>query len=50
MLDIVSDVCLTPFQGFVISDYEGIDRLTTPQHADYVLSVKLGILAGIDMV
>ncbi|RLM80842.1 beta-glucosidase BoGH3B-like [Panicum miliaceum] len=38
------------FRGFVISDYEGIDRLTTPQHADYVLSVKLGILAGIDMV
>ncbi|KAG0531560.1 hypothetical protein BDA96_04G033000 [Sorghum bicolor] len=37
------------FRGFVISDYEGIDRLTTPQHADYVLSVKLGILAGIDM-
>ncbi|KAL6629777.1 hypothetical protein ACP70R_029542 [Stipagrostis hirtigluma subsp. patula] len=38
------------FRGFVISDYEGIDRLTTPIHADYVLSVKLGILAGIDMV
>ncbi|KAF8677126.1 hypothetical protein HU200_046593 [Digitaria exilis] len=38
------------FRGFVVSDYEGIDRLTTPQHADYVLSVKLGILAGIDMV
>ncbi|KAL6888555.1 hypothetical protein ACP4OV_009581 [Aristida adscensionis] len=31
---------------FVISDYEGIDRLTTPLHADYVLSVKLGILAA----
>nr|CAB3448751.1 unnamed protein product [Digitaria exilis] len=38
------------FRGFVISDYEGIDRLTNPQHEDYVLSVKLGILAGIDMV
>ncbi|KAK3155936.1 hypothetical protein QOZ80_2AG0100660 [Eleusine coracana subsp. coracana] len=38
------------FRGFVISDYQGIDKLTTPLHADYVLSVKLGILAGIDMV
>ncbi|KAF8677129.1 hypothetical protein HU200_046596 [Digitaria exilis] len=27
-----------------------LDFITTPQHADYLLSVKLGILAGIDMV
>ncbi|KAK3155935.1 hypothetical protein QOZ80_2AG0100640 [Eleusine coracana subsp. coracana] len=38
------------FRGFVISDWQGLDRITTPEHADYVLSIKLGILAGIDMV
>ncbi|WVZ78011.1 hypothetical protein U9M48_025792 [Paspalum notatum var. saurae] len=38
------------FRGFVISDWQGIDRITTPAHADYLLSIKLGILAGIDMV
>jgi len=38
------------FQGFVISDYQGLDFITTPEHADYLLSIKLGILAGIDMV
>ena len=37
-------------QGFVISDWLGLDRITSPEHADYPLSVKLGILAGIDMV
>jgi hypothetical protein len=37
-------------QGFVISDWQGLDRITTPDHADYLLSIKLGILAGIDMV
>nr|CAB3448749.1 unnamed protein product [Digitaria exilis] len=36
--------------GFVISDWQGLDRITTPEHADYPLSIKLGILAGIDMV
>uniref|UniRef100_A0ACD5XMN9 Uncharacterized protein n=1 Tax=Avena sativa TaxID=4498 RepID=A0ACD5XMN9_AVESA len=38
------------FKGFVISDWEGIDRITTPAHADYLLSIKLAIMAGIDMV
>ncbi|XP_008679990.1 beta-glucosidase BoGH3B [Zea mays] len=38
------------FRGFIISDWQGLDRITTPDHADYLLSIKLGILAGIDMV
>ncbi|XP_051200521.1 uncharacterized protein [Lolium perenne] len=38
------------FKGFVISDWEGIDRITTPAHADYLLSIELAIMAGIDMV
>ncbi|PUZ73928.1 hypothetical protein GQ55_1G025000 [Panicum hallii var. hallii] len=38
------------FRGFVISDWQGLDRITTPDHADYLLSIKLGILAGIDMI
>ncbi|WVZ78012.1 hypothetical protein U9M48_025793 [Paspalum notatum var. saurae] len=38
------------FRGFVLSDWLGLDRITNPEHADYLLSVKLGILAGIDMV
>ncbi|KNA21260.1 hypothetical protein SOVF_044950 [Spinacia oleracea] len=38
------------FRGFVISDWEGIDRITTPPHANYTYSVQAGVLAGIDMV
>lgn len=38
------------FRGFVISDYEGIDRITSPPHANYTYSVQASILAGIDMV
>ncbi|CAL5024194.1 unnamed protein product [Urochloa decumbens] len=38
------------FRGFVLSDWLGLDRITSPEHADYPLSVKLGILAGIDMI
>ncbi|KAJ8900090.1 hypothetical protein K2173_024206 [Erythroxylum novogranatense] len=38
------------FKGFVISDWEGIDRITSPPHANYSYSVLSGILAGIDMV
>ncbi|XP_025818120.1 uncharacterized protein LOC112894582 [Panicum hallii] len=38
------------FRGFVISDWRGLDKMTSPEHADYITSVKLGILAGIDMV
>ena len=33
-----------------MSDYQGLDFITDPEHADYLLSIKLGILAGIDMV
>ncbi|KAL2335118.1 hypothetical protein Fmac_016331 [Flemingia macrophylla] len=38
------------FRGFVISDWEGIDRITTPPHANYSYSIYAGITAGIDMV
>lgn len=38
------------FRGFVISDWEGIDRITTPPHANYTYSVQESINAGIDMV
>ncbi|KAL6567042.1 hypothetical protein OROMI_015446 [Orobanche minor] len=38
------------FKGFVISDMSGIDRITTPSHANYTYSVQAGIHAGIDMV
>ncbi|KAK0599877.1 hypothetical protein LWI29_009388 [Acer saccharum] len=38
------------FRGFVISDWEGIDRITTPSHANYSYSIESGIKAGIDMI
>ncbi|GLJ32813.1 hypothetical protein SUGI_0660770 [Cryptomeria japonica] len=38
------------FKGFVISDWQGIDRITTPAGANYSLSVLEGVGAGIDMV
>ncbi|KAL0436220.1 UNVERIFIED_CONTAM: Beta-glucosidase BoGH3B [Sesamum radiatum] len=38
------------FKGFVISDWQGIDRITDPPHANYTYSVQAGILAGIDMI
>ncbi|XP_028552901.1 uncharacterized protein LOC110105897 [Dendrobium catenatum] len=38
------------FRGFLISDWEGIDRITTPAHANYTFSIQARILAGIDMV
>ncbi|XP_027107355.1 uncharacterized protein [Coffea arabica] len=38
------------FKGFVISDWEGIDRITSPPHANYTYSVEASILAGVDMV
>ncbi|GAY66474.1 hypothetical protein CUMW_249070 [Citrus unshiu] len=37
------------FRGFVISDWQGIDRITTPEHANYSYSVLAGVNAGIDM-
>ncbi|KAL8501002.1 hypothetical protein ACS0TY_020547 [Phlomoides rotata] len=38
------------FEGFVISDMRGIDRITSPPHANYSYSVQLGVHAGIDMI
>ncbi|KAI3437064.1 uncharacterized protein J3R85_005801, partial [Psidium guajava] len=38
------------FRGFVISDWQGIDRITSPPHANYSYSIQAGISAGIDMV
>ncbi|XP_052193000.1 uncharacterized protein LOC127801699 isoform X2 [Diospyros lotus] len=38
------------FKGFVISDWEGIDKITTPPHSNYTYSVQASILAGVDMV
>ncbi|KAL3687101.1 hypothetical protein R1sor_013410 [Riccia sorocarpa] len=38
------------FKGFVISDYQGIDQITTPPDANYTYSVLASINAGIDMV
>ncbi|KAL8257142.1 hypothetical protein R6Q59_029183 [Mikania micrantha] len=38
------------FKGFVISDWEGIDRITSPPHSNYTYSVLASISAGIDMV
>ncbi|GMN62722.1 hypothetical protein TIFTF001_031784 [Ficus carica] len=39
------------FRGFVISDWQGIDKITSPTpHLNYSNSLLLGIQAGIDMV
>ncbi|KAI6669724.1 hypothetical protein NL676_004609 [Syzygium grande] len=38
------------FKGFVISDWAGIDKITTPVGANYTYSIQMGIGAGIDMV
>ena len=38
------------FKGFVISDWQGIDRITSPPHANYTYSVQTAIHAGLDMV
>ncbi|XP_076950068.1 uncharacterized protein LOC143622942 [Bidens hawaiensis] len=37
------------FKGFVISDWQGIDRITNPPHANYTYSILAGVNAGIDM-
>ncbi|ESW33960.1 hypothetical protein PHAVU_001G112700 [Phaseolus vulgaris] len=37
------------FKGFVISDFEGIDRITSPPHSNFTYSVEAGVSAGIDM-
>ncbi|KAE8691649.1 hypothetical protein F3Y22_tig00110885pilonHSYRG00012 [Hibiscus syriacus] len=38
------------FRGFVISDWQGLDRITSHPHANYSYSVEVGVGAGIDMV
>ncbi|XP_027362787.1 uncharacterized protein LOC113870390 [Abrus precatorius] len=38
------------FKGFVISDWQGIDRITTPPDSNYTYSVQAAIEAGVDMV
>ncbi|CAI0452425.1 unnamed protein product [Linum tenue] len=38
------------FRGFVISDWQGIDRITSPPHANYSSSITAGVGAGIDMI
>ncbi|XP_076908720.1 uncharacterized protein LOC143565719 [Bidens hawaiensis] len=38
------------FKGFVITDWQGLDAITTPPHANYTYSILTGINAGIDMV
>ncbi|XP_024975998.1 uncharacterized protein LOC112513976 [Cynara cardunculus var. scolymus] len=38
------------FRGFVISDFEGIDKMTNPPHANYTWSILQSVSAGIDMI
>lgn len=38
------------FRGIVISDWEGLDRITSPPHANYSYSVEVAVGAGIDMI
>ncbi|PNY13089.1 lysosomal beta glucosidase-like protein [Trifolium pratense] len=38
------------FKGFVISDWEGLDRLCKPHGSDYRYCISLAVNAGIDMV
>lgn len=37
-------------QGFVISDWQGVDKISSPPHSHYTASVRAAIQAGIDMV
>ena len=37
-------------QGFVVSDWEGIDRLSEPLGSDYRYCIAQSVNAGIDMV
>ncbi|KAL5221993.1 hypothetical protein ABZP36_026706 [Zizania latifolia] len=38
------------FRGFVISDWQGTDRITSTPHKTYSYSIEAGICAGIDMI
>ncbi|PWA52631.1 hypothetical protein CTI12_AA452680 [Artemisia annua] len=42
--------CSMLFQGFVISDFQGIDKITNPVHANYTYSIEQSVGAGIDMI
>ncbi|XP_045788986.1 beta-glucosidase BoGH3B-like [Trifolium pratense] len=38
------------FKGFVISDWQGIDKITSPPHANYTYSIEAAVNAGLDMI
>ena len=38
------------YQGFLVSDWDGLETISEPQGSDNRNCVKLGINAGIDMV
>ncbi|KAK6927071.1 Glycoside hydrolase, family 3, N-terminal [Dillenia turbinata] len=38
------------FKGFIISDWEGIDRLTEPMGSNYRYCISASINAGVDMI
>ncbi|KAJ4972637.1 hypothetical protein NE237_005811 [Protea cynaroides] len=38
------------FQGLVISDWEGVDRITSPPGLNYTNSLEAAVNAGIDMI
>ncbi|KAK2397109.1 beta-glucosidase BoGH3B [Trifolium repens] len=38
------------FRGFVISDWQGIDKITSPPHANYTYSIEAAVNAGLDMI
>ncbi|KAJ0981723.1 hypothetical protein J5N97_009978 [Dioscorea zingiberensis] len=38
------------FRGFVISDWQGIDKITSPPYSNYSYAIQAGVHAGIDMV
>ncbi|KAK3442051.1 hypothetical protein EUGRSUZ_B02287 [Eucalyptus grandis] len=38
------------FKGYVISDWEGLDRLSQPHGSNYRQSISLAVNAGIDMI
>nr|XP_004296272.2 PREDICTED: lysosomal beta glucosidase-like [Fragaria vesca subsp. vesca] len=37
------------FKGFVISDWQGLDKITYPFHSNYTYSVLASVSAGVDM-
>lgn len=38
------------YQGFLVSDWDGLETISEPEGSNYRNCVKLGINAGIDMV